>query len=95
MAVTQSTTNVIKATAAADVVSATAVFIKAMNWSGTDKVANDVLIVTDTAGNEIWKAICSVNAQDNLIVFNKPLPIIGVTVGTMTANHGDFYLYLE
>lgn len=94
MAVSQETTRVIKATAAEAVVTYV-VYIKAMNWSGTDKVAGDVLIVTDTAGNEIWKTICDVNTKDNLIVFNRPLAVTGVTVGTMTANHGDFYLYLE
>ncbi len=71
-------------------------YLRFVRWVGSDKVAGDTLILKDKNGDIIAHSVCAVNMADAEIKFEQCAYFTeGITVDTLTSNHGVVYAYYE
>ena len=79
--------------AAADTISGQWQITK-IKWIGDDIADGDVLILDDAAGNVIFHVIANADDDDISEDF-VDYDVNGITVDTMTSNHGTCYVYFR
>lgn len=71
--------------------------IRKIKWIGDDIADGDVLILHDTAGNVIYHHIATADDTGCESDFDGECYywVTGITVNTMTSDHGTLYVFFE
>ena len=80
--------------AAADAITEQVDIMK-IKWIGDDIADGDILILDDAAGNVIYHHIATADDTGVEDDFDYPYSVTGITVDTMTSNHGTCYVFIR